>query len=201
MQHNSQFLEEYNDFKQNFFSVLDKLDYKKLDTLIKKLIHIRKNSGRLFLAGMGGSAANASHASNDFRKICGINAICLTDNISEFSARINDEDQDEIFVNIIKIHEINQNDLVIVLSVGGGSLENNTSINLVKLLKYAKSKSTNTCSITGKSKCLVKQYSDIFIDFNLDKNEMITPLAESLQVYLWHFICSNEKLMMNKTKW
>ena len=81
-----------------------------------------------------GSAANASHASNDFRKICGINAICLTDNISEFSARINDEDQDEIFVNIIKIHEINQNDLVIVLSVGGGSLENNTSINLVKLL-------------------------------------------------------------------
>jgi D-sedoheptulose 7-phosphate isomerase len=201
LQDNSQSLEKYNNFKKNFNYVLDKINFNELNHLINKLIHIRENSGRVFLAGMGGSAANASHATNDFRKICGINAICLTDNISEFSARINDEDQDEIFVNIIKIHEINQNDLVIILSVGGGSLENKTSINLVKLLEYAKSKSTNTCSFTGKSKCLAKQYSDIFIDFNLDNNKMITPLAESLQVYLWHFICTNEKLMLNKTKW
>lgn len=196
-----QLKKEYEIFRNNLTETCNKIDLSKLDLLVENLLNVRNSGGRLFLAGMGGSAANASHATNDFRKICGINAICLTDNISEFSARINDEDKDEIFVNIIKLHDINEKDLVMIFSVGGGSKQNNTSINLYNLIKFAKSKKSTTCSIVGKSKCLVKKFSDIFISFNLDNCNQITPLSETLQVFVWHFICSYEKIKINKTKW
>ena len=190
-----------DEFQSDFNTTLKNLDLKKVESLYKKLISLRKNQGRLFLAGMGGSAANASHATNDFRKICDINTICLNDNISELTARINDENPEDIFANILSGHNPNNEDLVMVFSVGGGSRKNNTSINLFELLKYAKSEGLTTCSIVGKSKCLVEEVSDIFITFNLDKLLNITPIAETMQVYLWHFLCSYEKLKTNNTKW
>ena len=150
---------------------------------------------------MGGSAANASHATNDFRKITNINTICLTDNISELTARINDDNDFNYFKEILKIHNPSKKDCILILSVGGGSYSNKSSISLYKLAQYARNKKIKLISIIGRKKSLIGKISDICLSFDLDNNQYITPYSEVMQSFVWHYLVSQNILNKQKTKW
>ena len=140
MNKNSQFIEKYFNQINNSISKVDNI---KIDKIIDSLKKLRKNKGRLFFLGVGGSAANASHAVNDFRKLCGIESYSISDNISELTARINDEGWNNSYIDILKINNLNKNDGIFVFSVGGGSIQKKISMNIVNAIKFAKKKKNN----------------------------------------------------------
>ena len=190
---------------ENYFSVIEKtaklIDIEILDELINNLYELRENNGRLFFLGVGGSAANASHAVNDFRKLCGIECYSSTDNVSELTARINDDGWDSAFVKWLEVSKLNYNDAIFILSVGGGNLEKNVSVNLVNAIKYSKSLSAKVLGIVGRDGGFAKKNGDcVLLIPNLDER-LVTPIAESYQGIIWHSIVSDPKLQINQTKW
>ena len=190
---------------ENFFSIIEKtaklINIKILDELINNLYDLREKNGRLFFLGVGGSAANASHAVNDFRKLCGIECYSPTDNVSELTARINDDGWDSAFVKWLEVSKLNHNDAIFILSVGGGNLEKNVSVNLVNAIKYSKSLSAKVLGIVGRDGGYAKKNGDcILLIPNLDER-LVTPIAESYQGIIWHSIVSDPKLQINQTKW
>jgi D-sedoheptulose 7-phosphate isomerase len=181
--------------------ILNKLDAKCIDNIVSTLAQIRSNSGRVFFLGVGGSAANASHAVNDFRKITNIECYAPTDNVSELTARTNDEGWDTIFSEWLKVSNFNSRDALFILSVGGGNLEKNISPNLVMALKLAKNINAKVLGIVGKDGGYTAKVSDTVLIIPIVNDNSITPHTESFQALVWHLIVSHPKLKINQTKW
>ena len=175
-------------------SAIFQLSKKDINNVINLLSKVKKDKGRLFLLGVGGSAANCSHAVNDFRKIAGIEAYAPTDNVSELTARTNDDGWDTVFVAWLKTSNLSNKDAVMVLSVGGGNLEKNISVNIVEALKYAKVVQTKILGIVSRDGGYTKQVADGCIMVPVIKKEFITPFAESFQVLIWHLIVFSPEL-------
>tara|TARA_Y100000389_G_scaffold148316_1_gene147387 strand:+ start:405 stop:989 length:585 start_codon:yes stop_codon:yes gene_type:complete len=192
-------------FTPNFFNeankTISRIERKKLEMIAKMLNKLRTNKGRLFIMGVGGSSANASHAVNDFRKLCNIETYCLTDNVSELTARTNDEGWDSTFVGYLKNSNLKPKDMLMTFSVGGGNLKKKISMNIVKALQYASKKKVKTISVLGKNDGFAAKKSTISVIFKIDNKKLITPITESLQVLVWHYLVSSPLLQKNKTTW
>ena len=190
-----------NLFFQNINKSLINLDKNKILKTVELLRNLRKRKGRLFIIGVGGSAGNASHAVNDFRKLCDIDAYTPVDNISEITAKTNDEGFETIFDTYLRLCKFNKKDVLMVFSVGGGNIKKNVSVNIVKAIKYAKSKRSKIICIVGRPDGYAYKNSDIKILIKVDEKKLVTPVSETFQVLLWHLLVSHPRLQLNKTKW
>jgi D-sedoheptulose 7-phosphate isomerase len=196
---------KYKDFFLNYFNDLELLlkstEFEKINSIVLNLINLRKKNGRVFFLGVGGSAANCSHAVNDFRKLCNIKAYTAVDNVAELTARINDEGWDQSFVNWLKIFKVNNKDAVFIFSVGGGDLKKKVSVNIIRAIEYAKKRKCRIFSILGRKNSYTYKNSNICILAKTTNKKLITPLSESYQAIIWHCIISHPSLKANRTKW
>lgn len=181
--------------------IVAQLDVESIERAVQLLVDLRNRGGRLFLLGVGGSAANCSHAVNDFRKLAGIEAYAPTDNVSELTARTNDEGWASVFVEWLKVSHLNAKDMLFVLSVGGGSLEKNISPNLVTALQYGKEVRANIIGIVGRDGGYTAQVADACVIVPTVNPETITPHAESFQAVIWHLMVSHPAVKASPTKW
>jgi len=181
--------------------VSERIDIEKVELLAKELVALRTRGGRLFVLGVGGSAGNASHAVNDFRKLCGIEAYSPTDNVSELTARTNDEGWETVFVEWLKVSRLTRNDAVIVFSVGGGNLELNISPNLVRAVQYANSVGARVLGIVGKSNGYTAEVGDVVVVIPIVRENLVTPFSEAYQSVVWHCLVSHPSLQAKPTKW
>jgi D-sedoheptulose 7-phosphate isomerase len=181
--------------------IIEQLNFKDINNIIECVIKVRKKKGRIFFIGVGGSAANASHAVNDFRKLAGIECYAPTDNVSELSARTNDEGWDTVFETWLSTSRLNKKDLLFVFSVGGGDLKKNISPNIVRALRYAKLKQTKICGIVGKNGGYTKKLADACLCIPVQNIKNLTPHSEGFQAIIWHLIISHPKIKRFKTKW
>ena len=181
--------------------IAQQLDVRKMSLMVELLRHTRETFGRLFILGVGGSAANASHAVNDFRKICGIEAYAPTDNVAELTARTNDEGWDSSFVEWLRGSHLGERDTVLVLSVGGGSLEKKVSTNIVQALIFAKSVDAKIVGIVGRDGGYTAIVGDVVVIVPTLSAELVTPHTESFQAVIWHAIVSHPRLKITETKW
>jgi D-sedoheptulose 7-phosphate isomerase len=181
--------------------VLDRLDPAAIDRVVAQLVALRQRGGRLFVLGVGGSAGNASHAVNDFRKICGIEAYTPTDNVAELTARVNDDGWETSFSNWLRVSRLCAKDLVLVFSVGGGDLARNISPNLVRALEHAKQVGTPVCGIVGRDGGFTAQVADACVIVPTIRPETVTPHAEAFQAVVWHLLVSHPSLQTAPTKW
>lgn len=181
--------------------VIDQLDTKAIEQAVKLIADTRAGRGRLFILGVGGSAANASHAVNDFRKIVGIEAYAPTDNVSELTARANDEGWDTIFSKWLEVSHLNEKDALLIFSVGGGNLEKNVSPNLVSALQYAQTVGAKSVGIVSRDGGYTKTVADVTILIPVINPENITPHAEAFQAIVWHLMVSHPALKKSQTKW
>lgn len=182
-------------------AVLDGFDTASIENIVQILRQTRNDKGRLFILGVGGSAANASHAVNDFRKICGIETYTPTDNVSELTARINDDGWDSVFEEWIKGCQLTDKDCILILSVGGGNLEKNVSPNLVKALVYAKKIGAKITGIVGRDGGYTKTVADACCVVPVVNPENTTPHTEAFQAVIWHAVVSHPDLKIAQTKW
>ena len=183
-------------------SVIKKIDYFKLNNLINRIQRLKLQKGRIFFLGVGGSAANCSHAVNDFRKIAKIECYTPTDNVAELTANTNDEGWDSVFINWLKINNLNKKDLIFIFSVGGGNKQHNVSVNLINAIDYVLKKKCEIASIVGKKDGYASIKSKYLILLPDIKNKsFLTPFAESFQAIIWHLIVTHPKIQKNKTKW
>jgi len=169
-------------------AVIKKLSKKDIEKTVKILLKLKKRKGRLFLLGVGGSAANCSHAVNDFRKICNVETYAPTDNVSELTARTNDDGWETIFANWLKGSHLSKKDAIMVFSVGGGNLEKNVSTNIVKALQYAKTVKATILGIVSRDGGYTKKVADACILVPVIIPELITAYAEGFQAVIWHAI-------------
>lgn len=181
--------------------VAQSIDISLIERLATELTALRERGGRLFLLGVGGSAGNCGHAVNDFRKLCGIEAYAPTDNVSELTARTNDEGWDTVFSGWLKISKVNSNDAVFVLSVGGGDVEKNVSPNIVSGLKEAKRCGMKIFGVVGRDGGYTKQVGDCVVVVPTVEATRVTPHAEAFQAVVWHCLVSHPKLQQIATKW
>lgn len=181
--------------------VANSIDIDLIEKLVLELAALRERGGRLFLLGVGGSAGNCSHAVNDFRKLCSIEAYAPTDNVSELTARTNDEGWDTVFSGWLKISKGNSKDAVLVLSVGGGNLEKNVSPNIVSGLKEAKQRGMKVFGIVGRDGGYTKQVGDCVIVVPTVEASRVTPHTEAFQAVIWHCLVSHPALQQIATKW
>lgn len=192
-------------FAQQFIreagEILQALDPVKLDAFAAAIADVRERGGRLFFLGVGGSAANASHAVNDFRKIAGIEAYAPTDNVSELTARTNDEGWETVFSAWLETSRLNDKDAVCILSVGGGSLERNVSPNLVRALQFAQLRGALILGIVGRDGGYTAQVAQHCVIVPTVNPEHVTPHSEAFQAVVWHLLVSHPALKRNATKW
>ena len=188
-------------YKKNIIKSLDKIDDVQIIKTIKILKNLKKNKGRLFIIGVGGSAGNASHAVNDFRKLCNIDAYTPVDNVSEITAKTNDDGFETIFDSYLKLSSFAKKDVLLIFSVGGGNSHKKVSVNLIKAIKCAKTRKAKIISIVGRSDGYAHKYSDISILVKVDEKKLVTPVSETFQAMLWHLLVSHPELQVNKTKW
>ena len=181
--------------------VVSQLDPTLCERAVDLLAQVRERGGRLFILGVGGSAANASHAVNDFRKIAGLECYAPTDNVSELTARTNDEGWEGVFAEWLKGSRLNQKDALLVLSVGGGNLEKNVSPNLVRAVQLAKERGASIVGIVGRDGGYTAQVADVAIIIATVNPENTTPHAEAFQAVVWHLFVSHPKLKVAQTKW
>jgi D-sedoheptulose 7-phosphate isomerase len=181
--------------------IIDGLDTEAIEKMATLVEQTRERLGRLFVLGVGGSAANASHAVNDFRKIVGIEAYAPTDNVSELTARTNDEGWATIFVEWLRVSRLNPADLILVLSVGGGSLEKNVSPNLVTALQYAREVGTPIIGIVGKDGGYTAKVASACVIVPTVNPDHVTPHSEAFQAVVWHMLVSHPRLKARQTKW
>ena len=193
-----------NEFTKIFFEeasqICKQIDYDNVNNLVNELCKLRESNGRLFILGVGGSAGNASHAVNDFRKLCQIEAYAPTDNVSELTARTNDEGWGTIFENWLKVSNPKKKDGILIFSVGGGNEEKNVSTNLINAIKLAKKMEMKVFCIVGRPDGFAFQNSDIRILIPNVNDSHITPI-QSFQAVIWHCLVSHPKLQTCKTKW
>lgn len=182
-------------------AILAQLDHEAIERMAALLVDLRARGGRLFFLGVGGSAANASHAVNDFRKIAQIEAYSPTDNVSELTARTNDEGWETTFVNWLRGSRLSRRDMVFVLSVGGGDLEKNISPNLVRALQHAREVGATICGIVGRTGGYTAQVADACIIVPTVNPATVTPHAEAFQGVVWHLLVSHPAVKAVETKW
>jgi D-sedoheptulose 7-phosphate isomerase len=182
-------------------SILGQLDVDIIEKAVTLLASTRERGGRLFILGVGGSAGNASHAVNDFRKICGFEAYAPTDNVSELTARTNDEGWSTVFAEWLRGSRLRKEDALLILSVGGGNLEKNVSPNLVEALKLAKERGATVIGIVGKDGGYTAQVADAAIIVPTVNPATITPHSEAFQAVVWHLFVSHPALKVRETKW
>src|SRR5437870_12081654 len=176
---------------QEAAQIISQLDPETCERAVRLLGDVRARGGRLFILGVGGSAANASHAVNDFRKIAGFEAYAPTDNVSELTARINDESWESVFVSWLTGSRLSARDMVFVLSVGGGDLERNISPNLVRALQHAKKVGARVCGIVGRTGGHTAQVADACVIVPTVNPASVTPHAEAFQAVVWHLLVSH----------
>jgi D-sedoheptulose 7-phosphate isomerase len=181
--------------------VAAKLDPAICEKAVELLVSVRSRGGRLFILGVGGSAANASHAVNDFRKLAGMECYAPTDNVSELTARTNDEGWSSVFVEWLKGSRLNDKDAVLVFSVGGGNAEKNISANLVAALQLAKERGTAVLGIVGRDDGYTAQVADVCIVIPTVNSANVTPHTEAFQAVVWHLLVSHPALKTAQTKW
>jgi D-sedoheptulose 7-phosphate isomerase len=172
-----------------------------VEDLCDELVELRDRGGRLFIIGVGGSAGNCSHAVNDFRKLCGIEAYAPTDNVSELTARTNDEGWKTVFSEWLKVSRVGEKDAILVLSVGGGNLEKGVSANLVDAIQIGKARGARILGVVGRDGGYTKRSGDAVIVIPTVEETRITPHAEAFQAVVWHCLVSHPKLQKNATKW
>ena len=189
----------------NYFNLIpeliEKIDKTKIKKAVDILEYVKKNKGRIFFLGVGGSAGNCSHAVNDFRKICEIESYTPTDNVSELTARINDDGWDSSFKNWLEISKLNSNDILFIFSVGGGNKKKKVSVNLVKAIDYAKIKKSKVIGIVGRDGGYTAKKGDVVIIIPTLDKKLITPYSESFQSVIWHCLATHPKLQSKKMKW
>jgi len=181
--------------------IIQQMDVAAIEEMVDLLVTVKAEGGRLFFLGVGGSAGNSSHAVNDFRKIVGIESYAPTDNVSELTARTNDEGWSTIFSEWLKTSKLNERDALFILSVGGGNLEKNISPNLVEALKYGKSVGAKVTGIVGRDGGYTAQVADVCVIVPTVNTDNITPHSEAFQAVIWHLLVSHPKLKANQTKW
>lgn len=189
------------EFLTETVQLIQKINPEHIDQVALKLADSRDKSGRLFILGVGGSAGHAGHAVNDFRKICGFEAYAPTDNVSELTARINDEGWDTCFSEWLKGSRINKNDALLIFSVGGGNREKNISMNLVKAIETAEQVGAAITGIVGKDGGYTKMKSHACVVIPPEFPERITPHTEGLAAVVWHLLVSHPALKIKQTKW
>lgn len=189
------------EFLNQTSTISQQMDFEKIEQMAKALSDVRANQGRLFFLGVGGSAANCSHAVNDFRKICGFEAYTPIDNVSELTARINDDGWDSVFANWLKGSFFNKNDALMIFSVGGGNLEKNVSPNLVKAIDLAKNVDATIFGVVGKDGGYAAKSSDLVLVIPTVDSKLVTPHTEAFQAVIWHLLVSHPLLKKEETKW
>lgn len=181
--------------------IINHINIDAIEKVADLLATVKKDQGRIFFLGVGGSAGNCSHAVNDFRKIVEIESYAPTDNVSELTARTNDEGWATIFEPWLKLSKLNPKDVVFIFSVGGGNLEKNISPNLVNALKYAKQVGAKITGVVGRDGGYTAQVADACVIVPTVNPENITPHSEAFQAVIWHLLVSHPKLKENQTKW
>lgn len=181
--------------------IIQKMDMTAIEKIADLLAIVKADGGRIFFLGVGGSAGNCSHAVNDFRKIVGIESYAPTDNVSELTARTNDEGWASVFVEWLKVSKLQAKDVLFIFSVGGGSLEKNISPNLVEAIKLAKSVGAKVTGVVGRDGGYTAQAADACVIVPTVNPETITPHSEAFQAVVWHLLVSHPKLKANQTKW
>lgn len=181
--------------------IIGKMDVAVIEKMADLLARVKTDGGRIFFLGVGGSAGNCSHAVNDFRKIVGIESYAPTDNVSELTARTNDDGWASIFVEWLKVSKITPQDILFIFSVGGGNLEKNISPNLVEALKFAKSVGSKIIGVVGRDGGYTAQVADACAIIPTVNAENVTPHSEAFQAVVWHLLVSHPKLKQNQTKW
>lgn len=189
------------DFLNEAKQIIDQINPADIEKAVAVIKNVRASEGRLFILGVGGSAANASHAVNDFRKIVGIEAYAPTDNVSELTARTNDEGWQTIFAKWLETSHLNRKDLLLIFSVGGGNLEKNVSPNLVAALQYAKQVGAKVIGIVSRDGGYTAKVADACVIVPIVNPNNITPHAEAFQAVIWHLIVSHPDLKITQTKW
>ena len=178
-----------------------RIDLARIEALADALVALRDRGGRLFLLGVGGSAANCSHAVNDFRKLCGIEAYAPTDNAAELTARTNDEGWETVFSGWLEISRIAEKDAVLVFSVGGGNAERNVSMNIVRALECAKRAGARILGVVGRDGGATAKLGDEVVLIPIVDDKLVTPHTEAFQAVVWHCLVSHPKLQRQATKW
>jgi D-sedoheptulose 7-phosphate isomerase len=181
--------------------IVERLDIAAIERLVDLLVAVRQRSGRLFILGVGGGAGHASHAVNDFRKIAGIEAYTPTDNVSELTARINDNGWDTTFADWLRVSRLGPADLVLVFSVGGGDLERNVSPNLVRALELARAVGTPVAGVVGRDGGYTAKVADACVIVPTVNPEMVTPHTEAFQAVVWHLLVAHPRLHATPMKW
>jgi D-sedoheptulose 7-phosphate isomerase len=188
-------------FLDESIAIIQKLDTDSIEKLAEGLGAVRDGGGRLFILGVGGSAGHAGHAVNDFRKICGFESYAPTDNVSELTARVNDEGWDTCFSEWLKGSHLRAGDAVLVFSVGGGNREKNVSVNLVKSLELAKEVKAKVFGIVGRDGGFTKQTADACVVIPVVSPDRVTPHTEGFCAVVWHLLVSHPALAKSRTKW
>jgi D-sedoheptulose 7-phosphate isomerase len=181
--------------------VARKLDHSRIEALVEELVQLRGRGGRLFILGVGGSAANASHAVNDFRKLCGIEAYAPTDNVSELTARTNDEGWETVFEEWLRISRAKTGDALLVLSVGGGNVEKGISVNLVRAIDAARERRIRIFGIVGRDGGHAAKFGDCVIVIPTVDAGLVTPHTEAFQAVVWHCLVSHPSIQAKTFKW
>ncbi|HEX8185254.1 MAG TPA: SIS domain-containing protein [Blastocatellia bacterium] len=194
MNYTRQYIEEAGE-------VLKQIDVLAIERMVDLLVELRERGGRLFILGVGGGAGHASHAVNDFRKICGIESYAPTDNVSELTARINDDGWETSFANWLRGSRLSSTDMIFVFSVGGGDLERNVSANLVRALEEAKRVGSTICGVVGRDGGHTAKVADACVLIPVVNPATITPHTEAFQAVVWHLIVSHPRLKFSEMKW
>ena len=177
------------------------IDVEALERLAEGLATVRDRAGRLFILGVGGSAANCSHAVNDFRKLCGIEAYTPVDNVAELTARTNDEGWDTVFSEWMKVSRAGEKDAILIFSVGGGDAERNVSVNLIRAVQLAKTRGMKVFGVVGRAEGYTAKNGDCVVVIPNSDKDLITPISEGFQAVVWHCLVSHPRLQQCATKW
>jgi D-sedoheptulose 7-phosphate isomerase len=177
------------------------IDVSRIEALADELVSLRQRGGRLFILGVGGSAGNSSHAVNDFRKLCGIETYTPVDNVSELTARTNDEGWETVFAAWLEVSRLTERDAILIFSVGGGDVERNVSTNIVKAIDFAKARRAKILGIVGKSTGYTAKAGDVVVVIPEVSPDRVTPHSEAFQAVVWHCLVSHPALQITRTKW
>ena len=188
-------------FLENASTIIKKIDHTQIQNMIQILQDIRKNNGRLFILGVGGGAGHASHAVNDFRKIAGIESYAPTDNVSELTARVNDDGWETVFESWLKGSRLTAKDCIFVFSVGGGNAEKNVSVNLVNALRFAKETGAKVIGVVGRDGGYTAKVADACVIIPTVNEKTVTPQTEAFQAVIWHLIVSSPAMQKFEMKW
>ncbi len=190
-----------DEYFQQVKTIVDQIDKQQIAALVEALLELRKGGGRLFVLGVGGSAGNASHAVNDFRKLCALEAYAPTDNVSELSARINDEGWDGALAAWLKASRLSSKDALLILSVGGGNRQKNVSVSLIQAVDLARERKAKVFGIVGRDGGHTKQVGDVVVVIPPVSDKHVTPHSEAFQAVVWHCLVSHPSLQTQLTKW